>query len=99
MTTSKTVAWQVAREQGVPHLVRDVFLDNQRDWDYIHAQFKKALKVSVEKGHAVLIGHPYPETITYLSQAIPVLEQIGVRLVTASELLALRTQTQLLVVR
>lgn len=96
MTTSKTVAWKVAHEYGIPYLVRDVFLDNRQEWGYIHNQFKQAVSLAVTQGHAVVIGHPYPETVEYLSEALPILEQLGIRLVTASELLAIRSRSQLL---
>lgn len=99
MTTPKTVAWKVARETGVPYLTRDVFLDNEQEWDYIHQQFKQALRIAVAKGHAVLIGHPYPETIDYLAQTLPLMEELGIRLVTASELLELRSPEQFLLVK
>ncbi|WP_286237080.1 divergent polysaccharide deacetylase family protein [Neptuniibacter halophilus] len=96
VTTSDTVAWKVAHEYGIPYLVRDVFLDNQRNQAYIHNQFKQALSLAVNRGHAVLIGHPYPETVAYLNKVIPILQQLGVRLVTASELLNQRSRTQLI---
>jgi len=99
MTTSNTVAWKVAHEHGIPYLVRDVFLDNQQRWSYIHNQFKQALSLAVTQGHAVVIGHPYPETVAYLKEALPILEQLGIRLVTASELLRLRTQTRLMMAK
>ena len=96
VTTSKTVAWKVAREYGIPYLVRDVFLDNEPNWQAIHEQFKRALKIAMQQRHAVLIGHPYPETVAYLEKALPVLDQLGIRLVSASELLRQRSQHQLM---
>lgn len=97
VTTSDTVAWKVAREYGIPYLVRDVFLDNDLRWQSIHRQFKQGLQIALRQGHAVLIGHPYPETVAYLEQALPILDQLGIRLVSASELLRVRTQSQLLI--
>ncbi len=96
MTTGRTVAWKVADAQGVPYLRRDVFLDNQQNWEYIHNQFKQALSKAVTEGHVVVIGHPYPETVAYLKEALPILRQLNIRLVTASELLKIRSQTRLL---
>lgn len=96
VTTSKTVAWKVANEYGIPYLVRDVFLDNEPSWHAIHQQFKQALKIAMQQRHAVLIGHPYPETVAYLEKALPVLDQLGIRLVSASELLRQRSQHQLM---
>lgn len=96
MTTPATVAWKVAAEQGVPVLMRDVFLDNKREREYIHQQFVQALALAVTKGQAVAIGHPYPETVAYLAEALPQLAKLGIKLVTASELLELRPQRNLL---
>ncbi len=97
VTTPNTVAWKAAQDQGVPFLVRDVFLDNQPRRDYIHNQFKQALSLAVTQGHAVVIGHPYPETVAYLSEVLPILAHLEVKLVTASELLSLRAQPSLVV--
>ncbi|MGH1462785.1 MAG: divergent polysaccharide deacetylase family protein [Neptuniibacter sp.] len=99
MTTSDTVAWKVAREFGVPYLIRDVFLDNERDQKYIHKQFKQALQIATRNGHAVLIGHPYPETVTYLEKVLPILETLGVKLITASELIQTRAGPRLILVK
>ena len=98
VTSTKTVAWRVAREQGIPHLTRDVFLDNKQEWNYINGQFKKALQVSIAQGYAVLIGHPYPETVEYLAQALPLLDQLGIKLVSASELLEISKKRQIALV-
>lgn len=98
VTTSNTVAWKVAREYGVPYLLRDVFLDNEQKQDYIHNQFKQALKKAVDQGDAVLIGHPYPATIAYLEKVLPVIERLGVRLVSASEMIRLRSEPKELLV-
>ncbi len=94
VTTPRTVAWKVAEEYGIPFLVRDVFLDNRQEWDYIHNQFKQALSLAVAQGYVVVIGHPYPETTRYLSKALPILKQLGVQLVTASELLAIHARSK-----
>lgn len=99
VTTPDTVAWKVARQQGIPYLTRDVFLDNRQEQAYIHNQFKQGLKIAVEQGYAVLIGHPYPETVAYLEKVLPVMSELGVRLVTASELIRIRSTPKLMLVR
>ncbi len=99
VTTPKTVAWKVAREHGIPYLLRDVFLDNEQNEEYIHQQFKQAVKEATKKGYAVAIGHPYPETIQYLEKALPIIEQLGVKLISASELIRLRTGQPLLLAK
>lgn len=63
MTTGKSVGRSVSREYGVPFVARDVFLDNERNYDYIMGQFRQTERVARKKGYAVAIGHPYPQTL------------------------------------
>lgn len=86
-TTSESVAWKVARQQGIPYLRRDIFLDHERTLEFIHQQFEKALKIAQKEGYAVAIGHPYPVTVDYLKWALPQLDRLGIRLATASSLI------------
>lgn len=86
-TTPDSVAESVARTHGLATAGRDIFLDNDRDLLHINEQFNKLLRIARRRGHAVAIGHPYPETITYLQQVLPLLEQAGVKVVPVSELL------------
>lgn len=87
-TTPDSVAENVAREHGLATVGRDIFLDNQRDFDQINEQFNRLLRIARNRGHAVAIGHPYPETIAYLRQVLPLLEQAGIEVVPVSALLA-----------
>lgn len=87
LTTGLSVAEKTAVEHQVPALRRHVFLDNETDMEAIHLQFQRALKIAREQGFAVAIGHPYPETLAYLEQAIPELPALGVELVPVSNLM------------
>ncbi len=49
-----------------PVAERDVFLDNVREVDAIVSQLEQALRLAQARGHAVAIGHPYPETVEAL---------------------------------
>ena len=69
-TTAETVALDVARKLGVRAVRRDVFLDHTPTSAAIHAAFEKSLSVARRKGHAVLVGHPYPVTLKYLEQRL-----------------------------
>ncbi|MFT5432633.1 MAG: polysaccharide deacetylase 2 family uncharacterized protein YibQ [Myxococcota bacterium] len=66
-TTAATVTMALARTAGVPHVQRDVFLDNERNVDRIVAQLDAAAARAQTHGSAVAIGHPYPETATALA--------------------------------
>jgi polysaccharide deacetylase 2 family uncharacterized protein YibQ len=86
-TTPKSVARKKARQHGLAHAGRDIFLDNQRDLAAINTQFNRAISIARRRGHAIVIGHPYPETIEYLENILPLLDVAGIRLVPVSRLL------------
>jgi len=83
-TSSDTVGRKVARELKVRNAERNVFLDNTRDVQYIKNQLVEAARIAKKRGKAVAIGHPYPETIKALAEALPELD--GVELVPISEI-------------
>ncbi|MFT5720361.1 MAG: polysaccharide deacetylase 2 family uncharacterized protein YibQ [Motiliproteus sp.] len=86
-TTADSVAWDVAQRQGIPSLQRDVFLDHEQTTAFVHQQFMRTLAIARRYGSAVAIGHPYPVTVDYLRLALPLLDEQGIRLVTASGLI------------
>jgi polysaccharide deacetylase 2 family uncharacterized protein YibQ len=91
-TTVATVARQVAQENGVPSIDRNVFLDNQANDREIAYQFKRLVQLARKQGTALAIGHPHPETLAVLEREIPKLGQQGLQLVAVSELIALQQQ-------
>ena len=88
-TSATSVAWQQAIAQNVPTLKRDVFLDNDTSTEALEIQFHQAMDVARKNKFAVLIGHPYPETIAFLSQSLGKLDEAGIKLVSASALIEL----------
>ncbi len=90
LTTPKSVAAKMARRVQVPTASRDVFLDNQRDLLRINEQFNKLIAQARRQGQAIGIGHPYPETITYLKKVLPLLPEMGIELVPVSRLITTR---------
>ncbi|MFA5677133.1 MAG: divergent polysaccharide deacetylase family protein [Pseudomonas sp.] len=88
-TTHHTQAAFAAEAAGVRHLSRDVFLDNERDAAAIAAAFSQALSVARKQGSALIIGHPYPQTIAFLEQRLAedLLVSEGVEMVSVDELL------------
>ncbi len=86
LTSHRSVATHVARKHRVPFLSRDVFLDNRRDEQAINAQFNKLLRIARERGRAVAIGHPHPETISVLARRLSSLRREGVLLVSLKTL-------------
>ncbi len=90
-TTSHSVVGEVAMEMGVPHLVRDVFLDGVQDRAHIEAQLEKLGDIALERGHAVGIGHVGVEGGTVTADAlramIPVLKERGIEFIFPSQLI------------
>lgn len=93
-TSPLTVAEQKADDEQVPVLRRDVFLDNSLDEALIEQQFERWVRLSQQRGIAVAIGHPHPETLNVLERLLPDLQQRGVRLVFASDVLNRRLATK-----
>jgi len=86
LTTKDSVAGSIARENHIPSMRRDVFLDDVQDVVYINGQVDKLIEVAKRKGHAIAIGHPHPETLAVLAARLPTLEEYGVKLVSLSKM-------------
>ena len=86
-TTPDSLAESTAWQHGLRTTGRDIFLDNERDLLAINTQFNALLRIARQRGSAIAIGHPYPETLEYLARVLPLLADAGVELVPASALL------------
>ena len=86
-TTHRSVALQIASEQGVPAIKRDVFLDSDPSPETVEREFERLKALARERGLAVAIGHPYPGTLSFLERAIPSLVEEGIELVPLRELI------------
>lgn len=91
-TTPSSIAAHTAEEFNIPYLVRDIFLDNEQTLWGVHKSFLKLLEVARTEGSAIAIGHPYPATLAYLTEAIPTLKKRGITLIPVSEMLETQTQ-------
>lgn len=86
LTSDNSVAARVAKENNVPYLTRDVFLDHKQDMNSIRQQFKQLIRVAKRKGSALAIGHPHLTTIEVLNDELQNLSQYGVKLVSIQSL-------------
>jgi hypothetical protein len=86
-TTAATVAYDIARQEGVPAAFRNVpFLDDVESVTAIEKQISLAMHGAKEKGEAIAIGHPHPATLEALRTMLPKAQAAGVQLVFVSEL-------------
>jgi polysaccharide deacetylase 2 family uncharacterized protein YibQ len=75
-TTAKSKAKKYAKKYNMPYIVRNIFLDNHRDFNYIQGQLKKAVKIAKIKGYSVAIGHPYRVTMKVLKESPELLKDV-----------------------
>jgi len=87
-TSPRSVAYEVAKVQGLPAACRSVFLDNNKDKSEIQAQFEKAIDVAKRRGSAIAIGHVYLETLEVLEHLIESGKFSGITLCFASEIVS-----------
>ena len=85
-TTPASIALELALESGVPAARRDVFLDPDRNPETLVREFARLKKIAREKGFALGIGHPDPETLKFLELELPKLSDEGCELVSLSSM-------------
>ena len=86
-TFARSVAYQVAREMGLPTGKRDVFLDTDRSREAIKKQVWELVKKSRQNSFAIGIGHCHQETLDVLREEIPKIQEKGYRFVTLSKVI------------
>jgi polysaccharide deacetylase 2 family uncharacterized protein YibQ len=87
LTTSESVALDVAREFGLKAIRNDIFLDNERDMVNIEVRLNELMRTADRRGYAVGICHAKTATVDALRELLPALQARGFRLVPVSELL------------
>lgn len=88
-TTTHSQGSAVAKANNVPFVERNVFLDNEDNYDYIRKQLDKAQKIARKRGFAVAICHPKKQTYRVLQEWVKDLPNNDVKLVHLEEVIAL----------
>lgn len=89
-TSAATVAAAEAQTVGLAHVSRDVFLDDVRTTEAISGQLQLGIAQARKQGSAVLIGHPYPQTLAVLEEQLPRLKSQGIELISLHQMIAER---------
>jgi polysaccharide deacetylase 2 family uncharacterized protein YibQ len=85
MTTPGSVSKKVAAELGFTCLTNSLFLDRiKNDEGNVSEMFKRAERIALSNGRAIVIGHLYKGTLNVLKQKLPELEAKGIRVVPVS---------------
>ncbi len=94
-TTSQSIALQMAQDEGINSIQRDIFIDHVESEAFIERQLRKLIKRAKNKGTALAIAHPKKITLAILEKWLPELEAKGIKLVPVSELITLQQQRKI----
>lgn len=86
VTSSHSVAGQIASEMGIRTATRQVFLDNVDEPAAIRAQVRRTIAIARRRGDAVAIGHAHRLTPKVLKQIVGEFDKAGIQLVPVSAL-------------
>lgn len=75
-TSAKSVIKKYAKKYDMPYIVRNTFIDNNREYKAIETQLKKAIAIARSKGFAIAIGHPHDITLKVLKNSKQLLNGI-----------------------
>lgn len=85
-TSPDSIAFALAQEMGVKSISRQVFLDNEKDIDYIKGQFQQLISSAKEKGKTLGMGHIDVTTGQALKEIVASLDERKIELVYVSEI-------------
>jgi hypothetical protein len=86
-TSSNSKGYHIARQLRMPAACRNIFLDNDLNELAILYQLKKLAEHANQYGHAIGIGHPFPETARAIRLFMNVLKNSNITLAPISDLL------------
>lgn len=87
LTSGRSTALRTAQSLHMPTASRNVFLDNRRDVHAILERLDHLRRHALTQGHAIGIGHPYPETTRAMKEFVSSLDADAVELVHVSSLM------------
>jgi uncharacterized protein len=89
-TTPASLCRPSARLFRIPFGERDIFLDHVQTPEVIREQILQLIRIAIEKGEAIGIGHPHSITYEVLQEMLPEITRKA-RLVPASEVVHLQS--------
>ncbi|MDH5217752.1 MAG: divergent polysaccharide deacetylase family protein [Gammaproteobacteria bacterium] len=95
-TSVNSIAHLTAVKNNVPSIMRDVFLDHNKDFSSLDHHFERLIVLAKRKGFALAIAHPHTESLRYLARKLPQLEARGIQLVPVSQLIELKKRRDIL---
>ena len=87
LTSPHSIAYELARREGVVAAKRHVFLDHEDESLFIAGQIAATERIAKRRGVAIAIGHPRRRTINALADWLPGLREKGFILVPLSTII------------
>ena len=87
LTTKDSKGIQVARKIGLRHVGRDIFLDNNCDFEETLDILNRIAEKQNEWNTIVIIGHPHESTIQAIKKALPTFRNRKIHIVPLSDLI------------
>ena len=75
-TSAKSVIKKYAKKYDMPYIVRNTFIDNDRDYKSIQTQLIKAIEIAKKQGYAIAIGHPHDIRLKVLKESKHLLKDV-----------------------
>jgi uncharacterized protein len=88
LTSGRSVAYKTAKKLQMPSACRNIFLDNRLEDKYILRQLNQLQIHAKIHGHAIGIGHPFPETARAIRRFISSSKHPDVSFVHISDILS-----------
>jgi polysaccharide deacetylase 2 family uncharacterized protein YibQ len=85
-TTAHTIAFEMARQMGIPTASRNVFLDGEVNEEYIKKQLHSLFRLASRTGQAIGICHPSSQTLKVLRENFHLAGQYDLQPVYASQI-------------
>lgn len=89
VTTSKSIAFELAQEMGMPSGRRQIFLDSISKEDVIKRKLLQLFRYAQRNGEAIGICHPFDKTLHVLMENLHLVDEYNVELVSASQIVGM----------
>jgi uncharacterized protein len=90
VTTDSSVAGALVPEKDLRFAARDLFIDDTEDRSRARTNLERLLTTRDQWNGLLLIGHPYPETVSALEEMIPRFQSQGIEIVSLSVMVAVK---------
>ena len=84
LTSPDSAVYPIAKDMMIPVFRRDIFLDNVQTEPAIQSQLDRLVSISLKRGWAIGIAHPYPKTLEVLKKNEKKFNKKGIEIVPVS---------------